>query len=307
MINSEQLNRCLAVAKCGRFTKAAAALYLTTPTLSKSISDLENALGAVLFDRNHAAVSLTEQGQLLFKGAERILGELAQLEDEVRAAADGKVECLRISTAQISPKQFNMLLRTMMEREPALTYQVSMALPGQIISALLDGECDIGVTLMQEYLDSSCRGKLDYLVLEDGCGCVINMSRYHPLASQKALTLEDISPYQMLYSGPDVDDDSAQSHIVRKRLKAFALYDADNIYYCENTASMVLHAHTDNAVFSSASIAAGSWGADIISIPLIGKDGELCIDPGDRVIVVWCKANRSPCLKRFISLSRKLL
>uniref|UniRef100_UPI000E2F9180 LysR family transcriptional regulator n=1 Tax=Klebsiella pneumoniae TaxID=573 RepID=UPI000E2F9180 len=53
----------LAVAEQGNFTRAADALHVSQPTLSQQIKQLEDALGAPLFDRSGRRVQLTDAGE----------------------------------------------------------------------------------------------------------------------------------------------------------------------------------------------------------------------------------------------------
>ncbi|OCG22181.1 LysR family transcriptional regulator [Gilliamella sp. wkB108] len=63
----------LAVANEGSITAAANALYLTQPTLSRQLKELEDELGKKLFHRSNHRISLTEEGVLLRKRANEIL------------------------------------------------------------------------------------------------------------------------------------------------------------------------------------------------------------------------------------------
>src|SRR5699024_6595418 len=63
------------VAATGHFTKAAAALHLAQPSLSRQISTLEKELGAELFHRARGHISLTAAGQTLLPTARRMLAD----------------------------------------------------------------------------------------------------------------------------------------------------------------------------------------------------------------------------------------
>lgn len=67
------LNYFLAVAREENFTKAAQQLYITQPTLSRQIADLEEELGVKLFLRSNHNIILTEDGLLLKQRAQEIL------------------------------------------------------------------------------------------------------------------------------------------------------------------------------------------------------------------------------------------
>src|SRR5262245_47602164 len=74
----------LAVREHGSFAKAAQALHISQPSLSASISRLEDRLKVKLFDRSAAGSLITPVGELI---AERASGLIAQIEQVTRAAA----------------------------------------------------------------------------------------------------------------------------------------------------------------------------------------------------------------------------
>ena len=54
------------------FSRAAAALYISQPAVSKSVQELENQLGVLLIDRSQRRLMLTEAGSILFEHAQRL-------------------------------------------------------------------------------------------------------------------------------------------------------------------------------------------------------------------------------------------
>jgi len=73
-----QLRYFLAVAETGNFTKAAARSFISQPSLSQQILNLEEELGQQLFHRLGRKAVLTESGKTLLEGARRILGDVDQ-------------------------------------------------------------------------------------------------------------------------------------------------------------------------------------------------------------------------------------
>ena len=63
-------------ARLQHFNQAAEKLHISEPSLSRSISSLENELGVVLFERTGRNVVLTKTGDILFEHVERILNEI---------------------------------------------------------------------------------------------------------------------------------------------------------------------------------------------------------------------------------------
>lgn len=81
----------LAVAREGSVTRAARALHLTQPTLSRQIRELEEELGQTLFSRVGRELSLTREGLLLRQRAEEIVGLAEITEKEFRSLGEKTV------------------------------------------------------------------------------------------------------------------------------------------------------------------------------------------------------------------------
>jgi LysR family carnitine catabolism transcriptional activator len=83
-----KLSLFLAVVDHGSFTKAAAASYLSQPGLSKAVADLEQEMGARLFDRVGHRVRLTASGEALVAPARQVLRDITTAETAVAAVAN---------------------------------------------------------------------------------------------------------------------------------------------------------------------------------------------------------------------------
>ena len=78
----------LAVAREQSFSVAAERLYLSQPTLSRQIKELEDELGTQLLIRSSKGVTLTEEGLILRARAEEIKELLDKTEQEVRKSGE---------------------------------------------------------------------------------------------------------------------------------------------------------------------------------------------------------------------------
>lgn len=83
MTDSQQ-NCFLAVAEHGSFSKAASALYVSQPAVSKNISTLETELGVTLFDRQGKLVVLTRAGEILLSFLNEYHREFDSMLDKIR-------------------------------------------------------------------------------------------------------------------------------------------------------------------------------------------------------------------------------
>jgi len=72
------------------FTKAGEELHLTQSAVSRQIKELEDQLGAALFERRHRALALTEAGQQFYPVAAQVLAIMRSATDRLRATVGNK-------------------------------------------------------------------------------------------------------------------------------------------------------------------------------------------------------------------------
>lgn len=97
VIDLRALRHAIALAEHGNFSRAAEALHLTQPALSRSIQTLEAGIGASLFERQRGAVEPTDIGRLLLRHARAIDADARDLDREIRLAKGLELGDLRIA------------------------------------------------------------------------------------------------------------------------------------------------------------------------------------------------------------------
>jgi LysR family glycine cleavage system transcriptional activator len=80
-----------AAARLLSFTRAGAELHLTQSAVSRQIRELEEQLGAALFERRHRALALTEAGRQLYSAAAQVLATMREATGRLRAAREQRV------------------------------------------------------------------------------------------------------------------------------------------------------------------------------------------------------------------------
>lgn len=134
------------LSKLRNFSKAAEKLYLTQPTISNHINNLEKELNTLLFNRTNKRVSLTPAGEILLKHAISILNErdqalfsLGQFKGEINGT-------LEIASSTV-PERYLLtnLLCAFSEIYPKVKYNVLRYDSKQVIDKLLSGEVDFGI------------------------------------------------------------------------------------------------------------------------------------------------------------------
>jgi DNA-binding transcriptional LysR family regulator len=94
----------MAVAQAGSMNKAAVVLNMTQPAVSRSIAELERALGVSLLDRNAQGVSPTAYGRALLDGGTAVFDDLHQAVKNIEFLADPAAGEVRIGSGTLTPR-----------------------------------------------------------------------------------------------------------------------------------------------------------------------------------------------------------
>ena len=97
MARLNQLKYALALEAHGNFYRAAAALNISQPALSRSIQQLEKSMGVILFNRDPDRVVPTDFGKILLARARTIVGESEEMQREMEQLQDLGAGHLNIS------------------------------------------------------------------------------------------------------------------------------------------------------------------------------------------------------------------
>lgn len=140
-----ELESFVAVAECLNFSKAAKALHLSQPPLTRRIQALEEKLGSKLLNRDTHAVSLTEPGRLFLEDARAVLRHLDRGADALRRAREGETARLRLAfVGALLDEKLVRLIRLFRKSHPNCQVQVADLPPADQLAALQAGQLDGG-------------------------------------------------------------------------------------------------------------------------------------------------------------------
>ena len=145
----KQLRYFEAVAKYGHFGHAAEACAISQPAISVQIKELEETLGAILFERGGRQIRLTAFGELIAERARNILQSVDDLSDLTRANQDQLTGRLRIGIIPtIAPYLLPKIIRELSLSYPDLDLNIRETQTETLINELTAGKLDTAIVAL---------------------------------------------------------------------------------------------------------------------------------------------------------------
>ncbi|MFC4776237.1 LysR family transcriptional regulator [Paenibacillus sp. GCM10023252] len=136
-------------AKTGSLTQAAKALYITQPSVSHAIKQLEDSFGIILFYRNSKGVELTQEGEILYSYIEQSQILITLAEEKMAALKNLDSGELRIGGSDSLFKHYLLpYLESYHQKYPGVRLHLNHGTTPEIISFLKEGVIDLGVVRM---------------------------------------------------------------------------------------------------------------------------------------------------------------
>jgi len=137
------------IVRSGSFTKAAEALHLTQPTISKIIKNVEEELGVMLFVRDGRKVELTDAGHVIYSQAQSIASSFQHLSLELKEITNFRKGFVRLGLPpMIGSSFFPAVMSKFRERYPGLTVQIQEEGSKRLEVAVENGTLDVAVVLL---------------------------------------------------------------------------------------------------------------------------------------------------------------
>ncbi len=178
----------MAVVEKGGFNKAAESLHITQPTLSRQIAQLEEEVGATLFERTTRKIVLTNEGLLLKRRAEEILSLVERTEKELAEQTDTVEGEIIIGGGQIDAIfDLGNMIREFHEKYPLVKFDFKTCSSDDVIDQMERGLIDIGIVLEPISIDEYAYHKIG----NTECSVVL-MRADDPLAQKEKIKPEDL-------------------------------------------------------------------------------------------------------------------
>ena len=203
-----QLRYFVGVAEELHFGNAAERLYISTPTLSQQIKQLEREIGTALLIRHSRGVELTPAGQVLLARARETLQAAGLALKDTRRAAGLDEPVLRLGLLNGIPGHLPAALEQLAtERFPNSTVTLVAGTTTDQLRMLDAGEIDLGLVRTPLTLPPAITSEqLD----DEELGVLLTAT--HPLAAQPELTLDDLTGLELIWipraAAPEFYDDT---------------------------------------------------------------------------------------------------
>lgn len=180
------------ISQTGNLTRAAEALFISQPAVSKQLAELEERLGLALFQRTQKAMLPTEAGLAFDSHAQRILGDVAVLEEHLERLARGDSGRLRLAIDRMHLSDWLAdFLQEFRRRFAQIEVQVKQV--PNLLDSLLCHDCDIAILG-----ETSSASGVDWLALNHD-EIVAILPPGHPLGAKPWLEACDLSGVDLLY------------------------------------------------------------------------------------------------------------
>ena len=182
------------IARCQHFRLAASELNISQPSLSRSIANLEDELGIVLFERKGRTVSLTKYGRIFLEHADRILNEVQMAEKQMKKLSGnaGHVDIAYVFplAARYIPHTVRQFLAK--EKNEKISFNFHQSYTREMVSGLKADRFDV---IFGSYVENEPDIQFVPILNQE---MIVITPLGHPLAEKTGPVLRDLEDYPVM-------------------------------------------------------------------------------------------------------------
>ncbi len=284
----------IAVNEYESFTKASEHLYVSQPTLSRQIADLEEELGVLLFERKNRTISLTKAGETCLREAREIIAKCDGLREMVQAEEKGIRSSLRVGyLGNIEHGLMEIPMQNLSRKYPELDISISKTSLWELNQFLLEDQCDV-VYSVKVGVDSI--GQLDYVKVAKNRLKLI-VPEGHPLSSREEVSVDELSDEHFVLFERNTTPLTVDATISMCVANGFS---PSVVYYVRDAQSMVYAVGMGKGVAFLSERVEISEDCGVKSLSI--RDCPLDFD----IVLAYKKTNRNPYIPKFVNEVKKL-
>ena len=197
----QQLNYCITIAKNKSLNKAAEELYITQPSLTSSVKELEKELGITIFHRSSKGVTLTTDGEEFLAYARLIWQQYESVMERYGSLGEVKKK-FGVSTQHYS---FAVQAFVEMVKEfgtDEFEFSIRETMTRQVVTDVAHSKSEIGILYLSDFNRSVITKLLEANELTfhplTHCSACVYLYKDHPLAKQKSISFQELQDYPCL-------------------------------------------------------------------------------------------------------------
>ena len=197
----QQLKYAITVAETGTITEAANKLYISQPSLTNAIHELEKEMNIIIFNRTNKGISISKEGEDFLGYARQVLEQAAILEDKYKGDNGGKKKfCVSTQHYSFAVNAFVDLIKKFGQDEYDFSLRETQTY--EIIEDVARMRSEIGILFLNDFNEKVITKILKSYDLEFHQLFVarphVFISRKHPLAQNQVITNEELEQYPYL-------------------------------------------------------------------------------------------------------------
>ncbi len=204
LLRSLSLRHLVLMSTLGRelnLSRTAEILHTTQSALSRSLAQLEEMVGARLFNRTTKRMSLTPAGMSLLQRANRVLAEIELVQEDMagleHGGGGGEVRIGML--ASLSPDLLGQALVRAREMLPKVDFSIDILRYQPLYESLMAGGIDVMLSHVEFMVDINA---VDVREIYDE-GFMVLVSRQHPLARRRSVTQAELASHPLVL--PSID------------------------------------------------------------------------------------------------------
>ena len=197
----QQLKYVITVAETGTITEAANQLFISQPSLTNAIHELEKEMNIVIFNRTNKGIILSKEGEGFLGYARQVLEQAAILEDKYKRNGGGKKQfCVSTQHYSFAVNAFVDLIKEYGQEEYDFSLRETQTY--EIIEDVARLRSEIGILFLKDFNQTFINKILKSYDLEFHLLFIakphVFISRSHPLAEKKVITNQELEIYPYL-------------------------------------------------------------------------------------------------------------
>ena len=266
----QQMKYAITIAECGSMNEAAHKLYITQPSLSSMIKELEKELGIVLFSRSNRGISITQEGEEFLGYARQIIEQYNLLQDRFVDRTSHRTKF------SVSTQHYSFAVKAFIETAKAFgmddyEFAIHETKTHEVLTHVRNMKSEIGILYLNDFNREALTKIFHEYALDFhplfACDISVYLWKNHPLANRDEISIEQLRPY------PCLSFEQGDYNSFYFAEEVLSTYDYRKMIKADDRATLLnLMVGLNAFTLCSGIITEDLNGSDYIAVPLAGEN-----------------------------------